>query len=66
MGFFTLWKTLKVFQKTLHAVKQIFRGFSQRKKPWVGFVICVGEKTLKNHEPHSIKVRLWNVYIVDY
>jgi hypothetical protein len=43
--------------RTLHAVKsplgffkKTFRGFSQREEPYyrVGFVICVGEKTLNN------------------
>jgi hypothetical protein len=43
--------TPKGFSKKLHAVeeKNTFRGFSQRAKPyWVGFVICVCEKPLKN------------------
>jgi hypothetical protein len=55
IGFFTLRKTPKGFSKTLHAVKnplgffwKPFRFFSQRAPHRAGFVICVGEKPLKN------------------
>jgi hypothetical protein len=54
MGFFTLWKNPGCQKKPSRCEKPFrifltFRGFSQREKPYrVGFVICVGEKPLKN------------------
>jgi hypothetical protein len=38
-------KTLHAFSKTLHALKKTFMGFSRSA---YGFVICVGDKPLKN------------------